>query len=65
MSFAENIRLIRLTKGYSQEYMALMLNISQNAYCKIESGKTELKVNRVYEIAEILEIPIKDIMPEQ
>lgn len=64
MSFVEKIRLNRQIKGYSQEYMAFMLNISQNAYSKLERGETELTIPRLYEIVEILDISIKSILPE-
>ncbi|HTI58994.1 helix-turn-helix transcriptional regulator [Mucilaginibacter sp.] len=59
----EKIRLQRLTKKYSQEYMAFMLEISQAAYSKIERSETELTLRRVYEIAEILEISPFTLMP--
>lgn len=38
----EKIRIARLIKGYSQNYMAVQLNIGQRAYCKIECGITKL-----------------------
>jgi transcriptional regulator with XRE-family HTH domain len=65
MSFTEKIRLNRLTKGYSQEYMANELEISQNAYSKLERGETELSVRRIYEIASILDVPISELFPEK
>jgi len=52
----EKIRLQRLTKRYSQEYMAFCLDISQPAYSKIENGETDLTIKRIYEIAEVLEV---------
>lgn len=45
------LRQFRLQKEFSQEYMAAKLNISQEAYSKIELGKTELTVSRLHEIA--------------
>jgi transcriptional regulator with XRE-family HTH domain len=60
----EKIRLQRLTKRYSQEYMAFMLEISQAAYSKIECGETKLTLDRIYEIAEILEISPFILMPK-
>jgi transcriptional regulator with XRE-family HTH domain len=59
----EKIRLQRLTKNYSQEYMAFMLEISQAAYSKIERGETILTLPRVYEIAEILQVSPFIFMP--
>lgn len=60
----EKIRIQRLTKKYSQEYMAFMLEISQAAYSKIERDETELTIKRIYEIAEILEINPFTLMPK-
>lgn len=60
----EKIRLQRLTKKYSQEYMAFSLDISQAAYSKIECGETKLTLDRIYEIAEILEISPFTFMPK-
>jgi transcriptional regulator with XRE-family HTH domain len=60
----EKIRLQRLTKNYSQEYMAFALDISQAAYSKIERGETVLTLPRVYEIAEILEVSPFAFMPK-
>jgi transcriptional regulator with XRE-family HTH domain len=57
------IRIQRLIRNYSQQYMSFMLEISQAAYSNIESGKTELTLARIYEIAEILEISPFDLMP--
>uniref|UniRef100_UPI00404888C5 helix-turn-helix domain-containing protein n=1 Tax=Flavobacterium sp. TaxID=239 RepID=UPI00404888C5 len=51
----EKIKDIRKEKGYSHEYMAHMLDISQVAYSKIEKQETKLSVERLFKIAEILE----------
>ncbi|MFC5282626.1 helix-turn-helix domain-containing protein [Pedobacter alpinus] len=55
----ETIRIERLKKGWSQENMAHMLNISQAAYSKIESGQTKMKLTTLYEIAKILEVEVE------
>ena len=60
----ELIRQKRAIKGYSQEYMAFQLNISQNAYSKIERQETEITVKRIYEIAEILEVSVYELLPK-
>ena len=49
-----NIRTIRQKLGYSQEYMAMKLGIGQNGYSKIELGYTRITVDRLFEIAAIL-----------
>lgn len=49
--------------GYSQEYVALKLGLSQKAYSDIESGKTKLKNDVLNQIAIILEISPAKICP--
>ena len=56
------IKEIRKDKGYSHEYMAHLLEISQVAYSKIEKNETKLTVERLYKIAEILETKIEDVL---
>lgn len=51
-----NLRLLRRQREYSQEYMAFMLNISQNAYSRLESGKTPMTINRLFQICDLLEV---------
>lgn len=53
---ATNIRKIREFRGYPQEYLAMKLGISQNAYSKIELSYTRLTLERLFEISYILEI---------
>jgi|SRR6476661_491587 len=60
----ERIRIERIRRGYSQEYMAYELNISQNAYSKVERQQSELTVKRLYAIAKILEMDVKELLPE-
>ena len=57
----QTIKKIRITKGYSQEVMAYQLKISQTAYHKIETGKTDLKVTMLFQIIELLNINCQDI----
>ncbi len=58
----EKIKDIRKQKGYSHEYMAHKLEMSQPAYSKIEKNETVLSVDRLFKIAEILETPVNDIL---
>lgn len=51
------IKELRLKKSLTQENMAKALNISQNAYCLIENGKTRLvDVERIKIIAQKLDV---------
>lgn len=58
----EKIRKIRIIKGYSQEYMADLLEISQSAYSDIERGKTKINLERLRKVALILELDVNYIM---
>jgi transcriptional regulator with XRE-family HTH domain len=56
------IRNIRLDKNLKQEYVALKLGCSQNSYSKLEIGKTELTVTKLFHIAAILSVNVADLM---
>lgn len=58
----ERIKKIRVEKGYSQDYMAEMLNISQNAYHKLERGHTRINLKKFIDIARILEIEVSELI---
>lgn len=52
----QNIRKRRGELGYSQEYMAHRLGISQKGYSKLELDVSRLTVDRFLDICEILEM---------
>jgi len=58
----ENLRLQRIKKGYSQEYLGEQLGLSQVAYHKIENGKTKLQVKRLLELCMVLEIQVEALL---
>jgi transcriptional regulator with XRE-family HTH domain len=58
----EKIRMAREAKGMSQEAVADLLGISQTAYSDIERGKTQPKLNRLQQLADIFEIDIQEIL---
>ena len=57
-----NIRKIREIKGYSQDYMAIELEVSSKSYYRIECGKTGLSISRLKNIAEILGLSAGEII---
>lgn len=63
----QRIRRLRQHKGYSQEWMAGKLQISQTAYNRLETGNVEKVKPDVYcSIAELLETDVSALMsPEQ
>jgi transcriptional regulator with XRE-family HTH domain len=56
------IKQIRELKNITQEYVAQKLGLSTRAYSKIESGETQLTINRLNEISEVLEIQPLEIL---
>jgi transcriptional regulator with XRE-family HTH domain len=61
-SVALNIRKIREYRDYTQEYLAMKLGISQNAYSKIELAYTRITLERLIQIAQILEVDSVDLI---
>ncbi|MCW3467585.1 helix-turn-helix domain-containing protein [Chitinophaga nivalis] len=55
---ADMIRRLRIERNLTQEYLAHELDISQNAYCKIENGQVNITVDRLEKIAAILQTPL-------
>jgi transcriptional regulator with XRE-family HTH domain len=62
MSINEKIRLIRETKGLTQEQVAEKLGVSPTAYGDIERGDNDPKLSKLQKICEILEIPLADLI---
>ena len=61
-AIAANIRHKREHRNYTQEYLAAKLDISQNAYSKIELGYTKITVERLFQIADILGYNVTDLI---
>ena len=59
---ARNIKQIRELKSFTQEYMAGELSMSQPSYAKIEQGLTILKIDRLQQIADILEVDLSTLL---
>lgn len=52
----QKIKKERIKLGWSQYEIGVKLHISQNAYYKLETGKTKLDLQRFIEITNLLEI---------
>lgn len=62
MNAGGKIKKYRELRNYTQAYMADRLDISQNTYSKIETGGIKLTVERLKQIADILEVPIESML---
>lgn len=58
-SIGQRIREIRLSRNYSQQYLAQRIGITQKAYSKIESEETKLGVDTLKKIASVLDVTIE------
>lgn len=56
------IKQLRELKNFTQEYMAGQLGLSTRAYSKIETGETQLTINRLNEISHILGITPVEVL---
>jgi transcriptional regulator with XRE-family HTH domain len=65
MKIGKNIRSIRELKNYKQEYMADQLGITQRAYSKIENDEVAINVDKLYDIANILQVQVSELLPDQ
>ncbi len=56
------IRQIRELKGFSQEYVAAKVGVSQRAYSKMERDEIKLDWNKITTIAQIFEMDPIDLV---
>lgn len=64
MDTGEKIRLLRRKRNLTQEDMATGLDISQRAYSKIETGEVNLKLDRLEEIARLLNVQLGELLSD-
>jgi transcriptional regulator with XRE-family HTH domain len=62
MKIGNNIKKLRELRNYTQEYMALGLEMSINGYGKIERDEVELTLNKLERIADLLEVKLNQIL---
>jgi len=58
----EKISSVRIKKGYTLDNMAHELDLTQASYRKIEIGETHLTVERLFQISEILDTPLTELL---
>lgn len=56
------IRRCREHQGMTQELMASKLNLSLNAYARLERGETQLHWQRLLQIVDILQIDLEKLI---
>lgn len=58
----ENIKTLRELKNYTQQYMALRLDMTQAGYSKIEKGASSVSFEKLEEIAAVFEMDVRNII---
>ena len=53
---------LRINKGYTQEYMAKMLNIKQSSYSLKENGYRSFKIKELLKLQEIFKVSLDDLL---
>jgi len=54
----KNIRMIRMAREYSQEYLALKTGINQSNIQRLESGTVEIKLHVLAKICSVLNVSL-------
>lgn len=58
----ENIKKTRVGLGLSQAETARKLDISTPAFCKIETGQTDLNISRLLQIAKVFNVSVVELI---
>lgn len=59
--FGANLKKIRNKKGMSQEYIAFNSELSVNQVGRIERGEINTSLSTIYEIAQTINVDIKEL----
>lgn len=62
MTLSEKLKKARISKNFTQEYLAEVLNVSQKTYSNFESDKTKPGFSHVEDIAKVLDISVLDFL---
>ncbi|HLQ25611.1 MAG TPA: helix-turn-helix transcriptional regulator [Acidiferrobacterales bacterium] len=59
---AKKIKLLRFSRGWSQETLAELCGFSRSYIANIETGKHNLSLDNLERIAEAFEVPIAELL---
>lgn len=65
MDLGEKLKQALLRKGFSQEYMAEMLDVSQKTYSNFENNRTKPNFAQIEKISNVLEVSILDFLSNE
>ncbi|MEC6832003.1 MULTISPECIES: helix-turn-helix domain-containing protein [Photobacterium] len=61
--FGVNLRSKRRDKGVSQDQLALLADIDRSYIGRIERGEVNITLEKAYQLAEVLECDVKELLP--
>jgi transcriptional regulator with XRE-family HTH domain len=64
-NISETIRLIREKKGYSQDFVASKLFITQQSYSRLERNPESMTLSRLRDLAKILDISLLNLLGDE
>lgn len=65
MTFAQKLETLRLSKGFTQEEIAKLVNISQPSYCAYERGYNLPHKNTQIQLAKVLGVTVEQLMNDE
>lgn len=64
LDFGANVRAVRKTLGLSQEKLAEKIGCDRQTVNRAENGKFSMTLDRAYDLAEGLGVPLAQLLPE-
>lgn len=64
MVIGNKLRKLRMGKGYSQEYLAEVLEVSQKTYSNMENSKSSISIETLKKIAEEYKIDLIELLSD-
>lgn len=64
IKIGSKLRKLRMDKGYKQEYMAEVLEISQKTYSNMENDKSSISLDTLKKIAEEYNIDLMELISD-
>ena len=57
-----NIKKYRKSKGYRQLDLAIAMDLSEDYICRVENGLKSISLKRLFQLADILEVKMTDLI---
>lgn len=61
MRFGGRLRALRKARGLTQEQVAIAAEMDRSFYVELENGVHSVLLDRIFDIAAVLNVPMKDL----